>query len=95
MGSVMEKPTEREIGLIFNLGAAMVKIGSLRKFVELSEKRGWNKFDACIYCARHRSRGHAFDCSLIEAKKALEPITDDIEKQKVVNELFDANPKEG
>lgn len=72
----MDKPSEREIGLIFNLGAAIVKIGSLRRFVERAEKLGWDKYDACIYCARHRSMGHTTDCILMEAKKALEPLVD-------------------
>jgi hypothetical protein len=53
-----------------NLGL-LLAMGELKKLVEVSEARGWNKYDACIYCARHRSRGHLEDCALIRAKDAM------------------------
>jgi hypothetical protein len=65
-------PSPREIGLIYNLGAAMIKIGSLRRFVKLAEEQCADRHGACIYCARFLPLRHAQGCPLTVALEALE-----------------------
>lgn len=62
---------EKAQALANTYGHALIVIGTLRNFVKTAAAMGWDKFDGCIYCARHRSRGHLQSCPLMEAEKQL------------------------
>lgn len=50
-------------------GTALIAIADFGTFVDASEKVMSDKYEACLYCARHNTVGHAEGCALLKAKK--------------------------
>ena len=78
--------------LACHYGHALVVIGSLRRLAEISRAKGRDKYDACIYCARHKSMGHLDGCALVEAEKMLATIDPQTERSDVRPSSGGSNP---
>lgn len=68
-------------------GHAMIVMADFRFFVGVTNQKGWDRFDACIYCARKRHTGHLDGCALNRARKTLENAPTLAEDPEVMNPI--------
>jgi hypothetical protein len=70
---------------------ALLRLGELASFVREVDKKGWDKYDACIFCSRHRPIGHSRNCPLPKAIKVIEETTQPPERpaRPVIPEDYD------
>lgn len=52
-------------------GSSLMTLSKMARFVLSADKKAWDRFNGCVFCARHKSMGHRNDCELVEAKRAL------------------------